>query len=90
MNGTLKTISIIAAIVITTGSIIWGFANRSGNLDRVVQDVAVIEAQGAKTAEELTAVEKAVILIQNDMSYMKSDIADILVTQKVILLKLGG
>lgn len=78
INGTVKTISIVLITVIAIGSIICGFERQSGNLTRVVEDVAVIEAAWFETAGGLTDVEKAVILIQNNMGHMKDDIAEIL------------
>lgn len=84
-NERRNTIGIIGqwvAIAFMLVGIIWVTATQSGNLDRVVKDVAVIQAAGAKTASDLTDVEKAIILIQSDMGHMKTDIADILTLQR--------
>lgn len=78
VNGTTKTVSIILVTAIALGSIIWGFATQSGNLNRVVEDVAEVEAVCIETAKGLTDVEKAIILIQSDFSHTKDDIAGIL------------
>lgn len=82
MNGTTKTISLIVITAIAAGSLVWGLSDRSGNLERVVKDVTEVQTAWSKTAENVTEVEKAVILIQSDMGHMKADIAEILRIQK--------
>lgn len=88
MDGAMKTISIIVITAIALGSILWGLSDRSGNLERVIEDVAELEIAFTMTSENVIDVEKAIILIQSDMGYMKTDIASILTTQEAILGKL--
>lgn len=82
INGTTKTISLIIITAIAVGGLVWGLSGRSEDLERVVEDVAEVKAAGILTAEGLTDVEKAVILIQSNISHMQEDIASILTLQK--------
>lgn len=81
-NGTTKIVSIIVITAIALGGLVWGLSGRSGNLERVVQDVTVLQAACAETVKSVTDLEKAVIRIQSDMGHMKTDIATILTLQR--------
>lgn len=90
-NGTRNVLGIAGqwvAIALMLVGIIWVTATQSGNLDRVVKDVIIVEAAWTEIAEDVTELEKAVILIQSDISHMKEDITDIRTNVKTILDKL--
>ena len=80
-NGTLRTVriaGIILGIVLATCGVIWGFATQSGNLDRAVIDVAKVEIKSDAVAVRVGTVEKAMIKIETDISYIKRDVGKIL------------
>ena len=69
-NGlTLRSISIAICILLALGSIIWGFAAHSGDVDRMIVDVKSLD-------KRVDTVEDAVIVIQSDFKHIKSDLIE--------------
>ena len=67
-NGTVRTISIIAGLLLAACGIVWGFANQSFNLDQAVVDVAAVEAESEKTKSRVIVIENAITNIAKIVS----------------------
>ena len=66
-NGlTLRNISIAIGILLALGGILWGFAVKSGDVDRVIKDAGVLDGR-------VDTVEDAIIVMQGDLKYIKTD-----------------
>ncbi len=85
INGTLKTIGIITAIIVTMGGLIWAFATQSEHLDGAIKDIAEHEVKYEKVEVRVNTVEKAVIKIETKMEHFQKGQDDMMVMQREIL-----
>ena len=88
LNGlTFRNVSIAIGIFLAIGGVVWAIAIQSGNLDRVVKDVVKTEEEVEEIDARLDMVEDIVSIIQNDLNYIRGDIAEQKELSKQILLE---